>query len=669
MKIMNNTSGFEGLGSSNMVFEVRSAASTSPLSHVQLACTHQFCAFPLNGNELCIWSTASLDDQQVLVLKGHHEPITAVALKIDRGQCVAYSASQDYVITWNLHECTQAAQQGMFPRGCVIGTLLGTVQHLGVNAERQLVAVCASTRVCILNTKQEEMLTELVVHSAPVTAAEFWCNNHLICISEDRTFSVWDYHLQHLIYQSGIISAFPLLKMYIDAENMQLVTGCADGMLRVFSLAKEHHFRSICHINLPKEKQKFCRIIHKTSQNGKRDNNPSLKDKNLEDIVDSGLPILHIQKCSQLNKELDMPLCGKVLRLIVGSSTDLLLVNIANAEVESVLHLEDYDNLSIQLAGSISISSQHGEKDKCLIASMFGCKISLIEIDTYAFFQHQRRGLHHFGSGTNLSIVSSDPLSLASPLLSKLPKNQDKPKTTGPKSKLKDQPLVFHCKIKSSGYTTAPRMKMFSPKTNIKTSSLSKVKKEISSGARKEYPLDVEAPHIFHKQITLSNKPTSACGIQYSGDGMKLACGLADKSLLVFSSSFTGEPAVFTGHDGTVNGFGWSYDRNWLVSTADDRTLRIWNVKNASSALVLEKEKFPGTAHFPQFYYMDKFILLSCGAEIQLMRYYLDDFKDEIKRYKQNSVCKSVQTLSMESAMEITGLAAVNDFYSCIHIS
>ncbi|KAG8583430.1 hypothetical protein GDO81_008405 [Engystomops pustulosus] len=66
-------------------------------------------------------------------------------------------------------------------------------------------------------------------------------------------------------------------------------------------------------------------------------------------------------------------------------------------------------------------------------------------------------------------------------------------------------------------------------------------------GARKEYPLDVEAPHIFHKQITLSNKPTSACGIQYSGDGMKLACGLADKSLLVFSSSFTGEPAVFTG--------------------------------------------------------------------------------------------------------------------------
>ncbi|KAM4041950.1 WD repeat-containing protein 27 [Anomaloglossus baeobatrachus] len=647
------------VGSSSLMSEVRCTASTTPLSHVQLACTHQYCAFPINGNDLCIWSTDTLQEQP-LILKGHHQPITAVALKNSGRHCLAYSASQDYVIFWNIHECTQAAHQGLLPRGHVIGTLLGTVQHLGVHPYKQFVATCASTRVFILNAQEEKMPTELKVHSSPVTAAEFWRDNFLVCISEDRTFSIWNYYLQHLIYQSGIISAFPLLTIYIDAENEQLITGCADGMLRVFSLAEKHNFRYICNINLQREKHKFCNIIQKMAPNVKPDKKSFSKDKIPEDIVDSGLPVLHIQKCAQLNQDYDMPLCGSSVRLWVGSSNALLLVNISNSEVEGVLHFQDYDDLSIKLAGSVSISSKSGEKDICLIASMFGCKISLLNFET----QIQKRGLQH--SESTLSIVSSDPLALTSPLRCEFPKKQDKPKPNRPQTKVKDQPLVFHNKIKSSGYTTAPRMQMFSPKTNIKTSQLSKVKKEISSGAIKEYPSDVQAPCTLHKQITLSNKPTSACGIQYSGDGMKLACGLADKSLLVFSSTFTGEPAVFTGHDGAVNGFGWSYDRNWLVSTADDRTLRIWNVKNTRSALVLQKEMFSRPPRFPQFYYMDKFILLSSGCEIQLMKYYLNDCKEEIKRYKQSGVCKPVQTLHMESAVEITALSAVNDFYSYI---
>ncbi|XP_056423107.1 WD repeat-containing protein 27 isoform X2 [Hyla sarda] len=659
---MRDMSTFEVLGSHSMVSEVRYSESTSPLSHVQLACTPQYCAFPLNGNELCIWNSARAQEQ-TLILKGHHQPITAVALKNDGRDSLACSASQDYIIIWNVHECTKASHQGLLPRGHVIGTLLGTVQHLSLHPKKQLVAACANTRVFILNAEREEILTELVVHLGPVTAAEFWLDNFLICISEDRTFSVWNYFSQNLIYQSGIISVFPLLKMYIDEEYKQLITGCADGMLRIFSLAEEHHFRSISHINLKNEKHKF---VEKSARNGKPDLKSSAKDRSSEDVVDSGLLVLHIQKCAQLNQEQDVPLLGNSVFLWVGSSTDLLLVNIANSEVEGVLHFEDYPNLSIQLAGSVSISSKSGENDICLIASMFGCKISLLTFDTQAFLQLQNHELQNIGPGTNLSIVSSDPLSLTSCLRCELPKTKDKQKANGPQTKVKDQPLVFHNKIKSSGYTTAPRMKMFSPKTNIKTSQVSRVKEVISSGAKKEYPLDVQAPCTLHKQITLSNKPTSACSIQYSGDGMKLACGLADRSLLVFSSTFIGEPAVFTGHDAAVNGFGWSYDRKWLVSTADDRTVRIWNVKNAASALVLQKEMFSRPARFPQFYYMDRFILLSSGAEIQLMRYKLDDCKDELNRYKQNSVCKPVQTLRMDSAVEITGLSAVNDFYSYI---
>ncbi|XP_075059619.1 WD repeat-containing protein 27 isoform X2 [Mixophyes fleayi] len=649
-----------------MVSETRSTVSTTPLSHVQFACTHQYCAFTLNGNELCIWKTDSIHEEP-LILKGHHQPITAVALKHDGGQWLVCSASQDYVIIWNLNECRQASLQGQLPRGHVIGTLLGTVQHLGFHPCEKLVAACAKTKVFILNTEREEILADLEEHEGPVTAAEFYRDNLLVCISEDRTFSLWDYCTEHLVYRSGILSAFPFLNMYIDEENEQLVTGSADGMIRAFSLADGHNFRGLCHINLLKEKLKFSRNIEKYKHSGIPDKMKlSSNDNSSGDVVDAGLPILHIQKHEQHQQEHDMPLLGNHVLLWVGSSTDLILINMATSEVEAVFHFEDYDVLSIHLAGSVSISSTSGAKVFCLITSMFGSQISLLEIDACALRQLQQHGQLSSGSGTNLSIVSSDPLLSTSPLCCELSKKSANPKTNVLQMRIKDQPLVFKNKIKSSGYTTAPRMKMFSPKTNIKTSQLSKIKREITSGIGKEYPLETRAPSSMHKQIALANKPTSACDIQYSGDGSKLACGLSDKSLLVFNSTLNGEPAVFTGHNGAVNGFGWSYDRNWLVSTADDKTMRIWNVKNADCALVLGKEVFSNRVCFPQFYYMDKFILLSSGAEIQVMKYYLDGCKDEIKRYKQKSICKPVQKFHMDSAVEITGLSAVNDFYSYI---
>lgn len=41
----------------DMVTERCLVESKEPVSHVQLACGLWFCAFPLDGNELCVWST------------------------------------------------------------------------------------------------------------------------------------------------------------------------------------------------------------------------------------------------------------------------------------------------------------------------------------------------------------------------------------------------------------------------------------------------------------------------------------------------------------------------------------------------------------------------------------------------------------------------------------
>ncbi|KAM4694242.1 WD repeat-containing protein 27 [Discoglossus pictus] len=657
----------------HIVSEKRSTVSNSPESHVQLACTPQYCAFPQNRNELCIWNTSDAFEQPI-ILKGHHEAITAVAIRSTLNPCLVCSASRDYVILWNLVKCKATVLQGLLPRGIVIGTLLGEVYHLGFNPDGTKVVACAGNKIFILHEEHEEILSELSGHLGPVTSAEFctWQENFLVSISEDRTFKVWDYRTESLVYQSAVLSAFPLLRMYVDADNKQLVTGCVDGQLRVFSLLKEHQFRCVCQVDLQKEKLKFLSKIEKPRQLEKsvEIQNESCKlsgsDKNPKESMDSGFPILHIQQYEQPSLELEISLLGIPRRLWIGSSSGLLLMNMANSEVEAVLDFRENDDLSIQLAGSCSVSSNTGSKVFCLLTSMFGNWISLLEIDTCALMRSQQCAMQPYRLHMDISIVSSAPLQATSPLCYEAFKKPGMLKTNGLKNPPKDQPLVFHNKVKSSGYTAAPRMKMFSPKTNTKkTSELCKSQKNFTSGMKKDYPLSTLAPSIPQKQISVANKPTSICSIQYSGNGQKLACGLSDKSLLVFNSTLTGEPTVFTGHDGAVTGLGWSHDRNCLVSS-DERTLRIWNAKNADCSLVLGKETFSKPVRFPQFYYMDKFILLSSGAEFQLLTYSLDPCKDEIKRYKQKNTCKPIKRFQMTSALEITGLSTVNDFYSYI---
>lgn len=55
----------EGCSSNNIVLEKQVFQSKVPESHVQLACDLHYCAFPLNGNELCIWNTTDDSDHQV----------------------------------------------------------------------------------------------------------------------------------------------------------------------------------------------------------------------------------------------------------------------------------------------------------------------------------------------------------------------------------------------------------------------------------------------------------------------------------------------------------------------------------------------------------------------------------------------------------------------------
>ncbi|XP_011941192.1 PREDICTED: WD repeat-containing protein 27 isoform X7 [Cercocebus atys] len=461
---------------SDIVIEKYLVESKESVSHVQLACSMQDCAFPLDGTELCVWNTKS-PSHQLLILRGHHQPITAIAFGNKVNPLLICSASLDYIMMWNLDECREKVLQGRVPRGTVMGSLLGKVLCLQLSPDDHVVAVCAGNKVFTLDIETQAVQAELQGHLGPVTAVEFcpWQAGTLISVSEDRGFKVWDYCTGSLIYSSSVLSAYPLLSLFIDAESRQLVAGCADGQLWIFSLMDGHHYRRVARVDLRKKTETFStrRLKSGLCSRPEESQLPSTSVLGRGEQVEVTFPILRLAPCDL--SLIPNSACGCLSSentqcVWIGSSLGLFIFNLANLEVEAALYYRDFQSLSIPLAGSCALRNRTADrKTLCLLASLFGGKIAVLEIDPAALVRAQQCP----GLRQSLSVPASSCVLPTSPLYLGIAKEKSPKAASGRRcaaqNVMKDQRLVFHSKVRSSGYASAPHVTMFSPKTNIKS--------------------------------------------------------------------------------------------------------------------------------------------------------------------------------------------------------
>uniref|UniRef100_I3JTZ2 WD repeat domain 27 n=1 Tax=Oreochromis niloticus TaxID=8128 RepID=I3JTZ2_ORENI len=632
-----------------MLTEKLSLTCDRLLSHRQLACCYSYFSIPRHGKEVLVYSTKD-GKQKPLVLTGHHGDISALTFGKRSSPVILCSASADYVIVWDIELCQKRTQEGKVAAGTIIGTLLGEVVHLSFCFSDARVAACTGATACILSLKRPETIRTLTGHLGPVTSAEFcpWNNDILVTTSEDRTFRVWDLKTEAVFFQSFVLSASPLLTAFFLEEHRHLITGSTDGQVWCFSLSDDHKCHLVTKMDL--EKMEKRHQMHQESVS----HQAGCVGKSSADKVETSKPVLKMALCRPLS-DINGDQENDNSWFCIGSSDGLYVVDLATSELVTALYFKDYPKLSIAMAGSWTISPGCDNSMLMLVSSLFTPCVVMLEVRLCDLGRP-------LACGEGFSVFPSSPPLPNSPLNTELKRKE--PSHPKKKGGVKDQPLVFHCKVKSSGYTSAPRRIMFSPKTNVQKNSSSRKKADGNTGSLlKDYPPDGAAPAIPCAGVSV--KKHVSC-LQYSGDGKQILCGLGDSTLLLYKSCLTGAPAVYIGHDKPISSLSWSLSRRWWLSASEDLSLQIWTHCNSEPAIIMGDKMFSKPIRGAQFYYLDKFVLLASGPSLYLYLYNLDITRDDIKRYHQRSVSTLAGCFTTTSATDIIALSAINDFFSHI---
>uniref|UniRef100_A0A2C9JMH7 Anaphase-promoting complex subunit 4 WD40 domain-containing protein n=1 Tax=Biomphalaria glabrata TaxID=6526 RepID=A0A2C9JMH7_BIOGL len=284
-----------------------------------------------------------------------------------------------------------------------------------------------------------------------------------------------------------------------------------------------------------------------------------------------------------------------------------------------------------------------------------------------------------------------------------------------------NQPLTFKSQIKSSGYLQPARTTMFKPSTdkysllNMKKSdNTSKSnKKMLNKSLKSEYDTSKGPPTEYHGTYQIDTQTTAVLSMRFSDDGERLGCALTNKFGLLIKSPFKEDQSIpLIGHNSTVNSVYFSNCSSYVLTASNDKSVCLWGkaggdpvmklthqrssvkesmqdrssvtkpsaslkrnpLTTASASSSLSQLSLNDNAPYSkelknaQFFYVDKFILLTHGPDLYLYKYYITDEKDDIKRYQLRNRYKIVSSWQTSSSA-FTSMAAVNNFHSYLVIS
>mmetsp|Transcript_1663 Transcript_1663/g.5793 ORF Transcript_1663/g.5793 Transcript_1663/m.5793 type:complete len:957 (-) Transcript_1663:6694-9564(-) len=249
--------------------------------------------------------------------------------------------------------------------------------------------------------------------------------------------------------------------------------------------------------------------------------------------------------------------------------------------------------------------------------------------------------------------------------------------------KVKDKPVTFHTKIKSSGYgsqkpySVAAKSKAAFSKRNSSTSSSNS---HIQSP--KPYPIDSDPPtRDTGLRKLVHNAPVFSLRLSY--DGSRLATCSSDHSARVFRFPLSkSEASCFMSHTNAVTDVRWSFSKKLLLTSSTDCKAILWSVSRAEPLLpfvqvkhnYVSQEKLKHKTDAPifkhavknaQFFYLDKFVALCTSNHFLLYKYHIaHSEKDQILQKGFNRNKYKLLLNHKSEAQTFTCASCVNSFMS-----
>lgn len=252
------------------------------------------------------------------------------------------------------------------------------------------------------------------------------------------------------------------------------------------------------------------------------------------------------------------------------------------------------------------------------------------------------------------------------------------------KGKLIDQPVTFHKVIKSSGYGQVPNNILDKKRLDRQRRLLKEAAEKqrsssaaasLGSGKRlRQYPVNCDLINIHQEDHDLPARsiPFPISQLSFSEDASMLGVAITDSSVLTLKlpvSRYNGAAITYLGHNKRVNNVTFSHDNSMILSSSADCTARLWSVgKTDSSAVIFShcskqpssgvgktstivNKAFTEEIKDSSFYYLDKFVVLSCSSAIMMYTYEPEgtDAKNDLKRLQSNGKYKCVHKWSGDS--------------------
>ncbi|CAD5117213.1 DgyrCDS6009 [Dimorphilus gyrociliatus] len=446
---------------------------------------------------------------------------------------------------------------------------------------------------------------------------------------------LWDVSAKAILYNTGILGS-SLITASTFLES-QLITADSNGILKCFEF---------------REKQLYHRAqidleISLTEDFIKEDTGNCFNILSLHHVQTQERPATAPPLCTRTTNDIRNLLNSKDW-LICSLPGHFVFLDIRSMEFQKMIKYSDIDK---NLPSIIEYSTFFGKSPysvvTCLIKGLLDCQLYYIRIAIDDEIKSQ-----------SLNFIAKDSLIPNSPLRLQL-------KQTAKKKDPSEKPLTFKTKVKSSGYGVCePKRELFHPITERKKkSSTSKAQCDFKPLLNENYSQNSGYPTQMISKSADLGTTVFVNSLKFSKNGKNLAAACSDNSVRIFKTPLSEKSKdwLFLHHTSAVQNIHWSNCGKYLVSNAQDKKVCLISPNNQTPILKLN---FDQEVSGSQFFYIDRFIMVSLKRTLELFSYVIDLEKTDIKRYEEKSRAKTAFSYTIKNIQNITSIAAPNSYHS-----